>query len=662
VLSRRGEKAMLWLTLRKLKSKDKKIRLAAVADLSHSKNSDSLAPLRSAATCDLHQEVRLAAVNALVERRDSTGLRLALRDPEAEIRYTAVRALGETGDDEWFTWAVLDTTGGGECMSDLAAIKQLMAETNPDVRASAQKALGAAMRALGATGNIKYVKELVQIRDVGPPAVRDSAQKALSDLGYFIMRGIVFSESQYPGPLQPYPPRTKFDRFALGGVRNEQAAHMISEAEARLKVIGEAAVEPLIVVLNDRDRDQRQYHAFNKDVRQRAVWALGKLATTRACQALIDALGTKRIVGVENLSEDAKLALEDLGDSAAGELVLGIRRFVPLECLDRPVPLSEFDVSPVSLTLIRMLGSLSEGGNQTAISGLVEVFRSGGGWIRFAAAEELGRIGWQPANVEEQVWLGVAYHHRDDAQVKCRRMEIANLGGAAVKALADIVKVAGSSGLRPFELNPGAAVFVLSRIDDPAALAVLERVVLNRRMGQQLRLVATKALARVGRFEALTTLDKEFKTRFNDGDKDIGFLTRGAIAELGSIGSANGVDWLAAKARSLYDAQRGNNMFQEIAHALGAIRHPRAVAALIDMVQNSKYPSCALKELKQILSKGPDVLETADLQALARMSDLKEEWAGWTEQQTPTYGEELLDCTVVRELARSELDRRKISA
>jgi HEAT repeat protein len=122
------EVIMLWLTTRKLKSRDLETRRGAIEDLAKSGSRRAVRPLVEVLTTDPSEAIRLAAVEALggfPYAESITGLGSAVADADASVRAAAARALGKSGDP----WA---------CDFLAKALK----DGNCDVRNAAAAALG----------------------------------------------------------------------------------------------------------------------------------------------------------------------------------------------------------------------------------------------------------------------------------------------------------------------------------------------------------------------------------------------------------------------------------------------------------------------------------------------------------------------------------------
>lgn len=119
---------MLWLTARKLKSRDWKTRQKAMEDLAKSRSRRAIRPLVEVLTGDPSEAARLAAAEALGGFQDAesiTGLSSALvGDASANVRSAAARALGRSADP-------------GACDSLASALK----DGSGDVRDAAAEAL-----------------------------------------------------------------------------------------------------------------------------------------------------------------------------------------------------------------------------------------------------------------------------------------------------------------------------------------------------------------------------------------------------------------------------------------------------------------------------------------------------------------------------------------
>lgn len=313
---------VLWWTYQQLRAGSVQTRLAAIAKLVESGNTDSVEPLVFALK-DKDPEVRRAAARALGEFTAAPMLDplvLMLQDQVPEVRAAAVEALGKLGDASTVSWL----TG-------------LMTDTDPVVR----KQLNRSLQKLGwrpqtdedrkwqilATGNLTRVAELgsegiaplLEAIRQGEPAQQVTAIKALGEIGdASVIKPLTealklnnvparvaalellerFADpSCYPSvefSLADKEPSVRVAAVATavrcGGQQavpglvkllQDTSWEVRHEAVKALGLLGgAAAVDGLCGVLQDRDRD----------VRESATNALGKIGDRRAIRALVLAL------------------------------------------------------------------------------------------------------------------------------------------------------------------------------------------------------------------------------------------------------------------------------------------------------------------------------------------------------------------------------------
>jgi HEAT repeat protein len=195
------------------------------------------------------------------------------------------------------------------------------------------------------------------------------------EVGFSLMRKL-FSDEDYRFVFSPMWSRMRV--YKSDGLEIARA-----KAELQLRSLGEHAVKPLIAAMNDVERDQRDYHDFNKEVRRRAAWALGTIGNSEAIAGLVDALShsyTEATTMAEDwLIEMGNIALEPLVCRLNDAAVVDASRIVNLL---RPEKLGNRDaIQP-------LIGALSHANKRTksaaikalgefkaaeAVDGLVEV-------------------------------------------------------------------------------------------------------------------------------------------------------------------------------------------------------------------------------------------------------------------------------------------------
>ena len=252
----------------------------------------------TAALKDPDREVRETAMHALVQLRDPSifePLVQALKDASPDVRERAARGLGDLRDSRAvapLTAALKDENAGvregavfslGQlrAQNSAAAITQALQDQSPSVREQAAFALGQLREA-------QAVDPLIQALKDTNASVREQAAFALGQLR---------DRRAVPGLTSALTDSSESVReqavFALGQLRDPAAidALIIAIRDAKADVRGQAAfalgqirdaraVDALIPALKDSDAE----------VRSQAVFALGQIRDRRAVDALIAAI------------------------------------------------------------------------------------------------------------------------------------------------------------------------------------------------------------------------------------------------------------------------------------------------------------------------------------------------------------------------------------
>jgi len=229
--------------------------------------------------------VRENAAEALGEIGDARAvepLMVALKDNDSRVRFSAAKALGEIGD--------------------LRAVIQLIAALKDNdhlVRSYAAVALGK-------TGDARAVEPLIVALKDNDDLVRSYAAVALDKLNFE-------PQSDYQNVVYLMANSKWQECVKIGNAAVEPLIILLTDKDwyvrtgalvVALGEIGDArAVEPLIVVLKDNDHLVRSYAAV----------ALGKIGDARAVEPLINALNDKDW----QVQESAAKALGEIGDARA---------------------------------------------------------------------------------------------------------------------------------------------------------------------------------------------------------------------------------------------------------------------------------------------------------------------------------------------------------
>jgi HEAT repeat protein/beta-lactamase regulating signal transducer with metallopeptidase domain len=230
-----------------------------------------------------------------IDPRTVSALIEALKDPDKEVRETALSALAQLRDPRVFeplSFALKDTSpsvreqaafGLGQ-LRDARAVEPLTAalkDTNADVRQQAAFALGQ-IRARAAVGALSAA-----LKDTDAD-VREQAVFALGQI-----RDASSVDAIGPALHDPNPSVREQAAFALGQIRDRRAVDPLISAlkdekpdvrEQAAFALGQLrdsrAVEPLVIALKDA----------NADVREQSAFALGQIRDPRAIDGLTAAL------------------------------------------------------------------------------------------------------------------------------------------------------------------------------------------------------------------------------------------------------------------------------------------------------------------------------------------------------------------------------------
>lgn len=223
------------------------------------------------------------------DQGDLEGLIEALNTPDQNVRWAAVRALGEIGRVE-----------------AAAPLRGAMNDENPFVRRAAVQALGM----LGANGGEDVSAALVDALADGDPYVRREAIEALERIGpvggwdpFVYALQDEFRDVRMAGLRALGTCGEPWTIDLLVGALGDVDPHVRKTATKTLVALGGSTVEALIVALGHEEWIVRQY----------AAWALSEIRPVQALDALIAALTDREAV----VREVAARALGAIGDPRA---------------------------------------------------------------------------------------------------------------------------------------------------------------------------------------------------------------------------------------------------------------------------------------------------------------------------------------------------------
>ena len=208
---------------------------------------------------------------------------------------------------------------------------------------------GEAVAALGKIGDSRAVEPLIRALKDEEWLVRDRASEALGEIGD-------------ARAAQPLIQALKCEKYEDEYVRNT--------AVAALRKIGEPAVQPLIQALKDKD----------KDVREGAAKALGRIGDFRAVDPLIEALKDE----VRTVRLAAAGALTKMEDARA------------VEPLTQALNDKSSEVRKKALQALIKVG-------KPAVGPLAQALGDESMDVRRKAAQGLHKMGWKPSNKSEQI-------------------------------------------------------------------------------------------------------------------------------------------------------------------------------------------------------------------------------------------------------------------
>ena len=400
------------------------------------------------AFADSPEDVRKSAVDALGQIGDEravNALIAALNDKDQDVRKSTVDALGQIGDER--------------------AVNALIAALNDkdeDVRKSVNYALGR----IGYDHAAKAVIETLKNMD-------------LKDLDWDVWRS-VFSSLE------------RFGWRPEGG--REEAIYWITKRRWHSCIgIGEAAIEPLIAALNDKEAD----------VRQSAIVALKNFGSKRIIEPFIEALNDKDAF----VRKVAISALGEIGDKRAVE-PLGKGLF-------------EWHGS-MKQTAVDALGQI---GDERAVKPLIAALNDKDEEVRKSVICALGKIGDKRA-VEQLVEATL----KDEKKIvsDAASTELMRFGNGAVEPLIAALK---HNAFEVFRKAAGA----LGKIGDKRAV---EPLIAALKQGKGTE-AAASALGKIGDKRAVEPLIEKLK--------DSGVYVRSSVfLALEKLGWQPDKDWVGA--------------------------------------------------------------------------------------------------------------------
>ena len=276
--------------------------------------------------------------------RTVAALTAALKDPDREVRETAMHALVQLRDPSIFEPLV-----------------QALKDSSPDVRERAARGLG----------------DLQDSRAVAPLTA------ALKDQNASVREGAVFSLGQL---------RAQNSAAAITQALQDQSPSVREQAAFALGQLREAqAVEPLMHALKDT----------NASVREQAAFALGQLRDRRAVPGLTSALADAS----ESVREQAVFALGELRDPAAVDALITAMRDAKADvrqqaafalgqirdarAVDVLIPALKDTDAEVRSQAVFALGQLRD---RRAVDALIAVIKDSSAEVRSQAAFALGQL------------------------------------------------------------------------------------------------------------------------------------------------------------------------------------------------------------------------------------------------------------------------------
>jgi len=296
-----GDPAAFDFSIKAVKDEDRDVRLSAVAALRHFEGRQATEAIVRVAKADADDDVRLAAVEILAERKDTwvfDGLVAALDEESWHFRYVAFKALAELGDPRAPAFLLATVGKAAPCswpavleLFPLVAIKRLKKDDiwQPllDSLAGDNNAarVGAAL-ALGYLEDADAVEPLIAALGRDDPVLRQYAIWALMRLG----------DRRAVAPL-------------IAELKREFSWSRVDAALALGRLGDARAVDPLCELLKNED----------PLLRRAAAVSLGMLGVKKAADPLLTMLDDDD----ERVTTDAAEALALIGDERAAGLLAG---------------------------------------------------------------------------------------------------------------------------------------------------------------------------------------------------------------------------------------------------------------------------------------------------------------------------------------------------
>jgi HEAT repeat protein len=629
---------MLWWTLRRLRSKNPEARRRAAASLRHRREARTVEPLL-AALDDFSSEVRALVALALGDIGDVRAVEsliAALKTWDSRARWAAMEALAKFKERA------------------VPALLTALDDPDPGFRR-------VAVELLGAIGDSRALEPLLTCLQDADYAVRRHAVRALEAWGWHpetAAQRVLMTIAT--GHLAPLVAEGEAAVEPLITALTLDDAHVRSEAAWALGHIGDArAVEPLVTALADADhqvrlaaaealgrfRDPRAVDPLLTVLREKgmaaqqrvtAIAALGMSGDTRAVEALLDALHDReptvrdaasralssikdarnvaplmQVLKVEDVTVGAQAAetLAQLGRSAVAPLLSALRdqdRRVRARAAEALMKIGSAALESLLAALedrrydVRQgaAEALAKTGDRRAIAPLMTALWDDDSDVRKAAAEALEALGWRPGNALDRAL---------DAVARREWPRVASLGMDAVEPLLWALKD------RRLDVRRSAA----------GALAIL---------GWQ----PANAMHRVWFALAL-----------------------GKAAEAVKVG-ADAVLPLLIVIDSWDAAGR-----TQAAEVLGQLGDARAAAALVKLVGDAEIAAPAVQALQRLLDTCTTQMATEDLQAIVALGPAMQMRRHASAYEDFIYLQEIsdvVDCTLIKQRARQELQRRGVES
>ncbi len=494
--------------LKILKDEDGGVRAAAALALGEAKSEIAVEPLIKTLEKDEEHEVRVKAAQALGDIKDRRAVEPLIKtiekdDKDEEMLEVAIFGLGRIGDEravDVLIQALKNTSGyvRAQAARALGTLKNVQAvepllEALKDVDGYVR---WDAAESLGYLGDGRAVEPLTQALRDESSLVRRSAAETLVKIGF---EGIVELLTQY---LQDKDCQIKRDAAeSLEKIgwkpknKTEEAYYLIAKQKwEKLNEIGEPAVQPLIHLLKDE----------NKDIRENAAKALERMSWKPKD-------GTERAYHLIALQKWDDLL--EVGEPAVEPLIQSLK--------DKNRCVRE--------GAIKTLGKI---GDRRAVEPLIHVLEDEHKEVRKEAAEALDKMDWKPKNNIEYTYYLVG---------KEKWIRLADeVGEPAITLLIEFLKKDESLGVL------WGTADAMVRIGEPAIEPLMQAL---KNEDERIRGGAAHALGKMKYSGAVEPLIKALK----DESKNV---RSKAVGALGKIKDARAVEPLIKALKDKYNCVR----------------------------------------------------------------------------------------------------------